>query len=129
MAGFVTHLPLPQPNQLDRFADPGVVVDSLLFDRLKLLLVRLEQRLDGSDRLAELLSGLLEELLARLAQELAADLVELRGEAFLGFPESGKLLFERALALFLRSLERAELAHGHAIRVALSNDLVKLKPE
>src|SRR5438309_1066098 len=101
MAGFVAHLPLPRPNQLDRFAQPSIMVDPLLLDRLELLLVGLEQGLDRADRLGELLSRLVEEALAGVAQKLAGDLVELRGKALLGVLKRGKLLLECFLAFFL----------------------------
>ena len=38
MAGLVADLPLPRPHQLDRLAQPGILVDALLLDPLKPLL-------------------------------------------------------------------------------------------
>ena len=82
---------------------------------------------DRLHRLREASLGLLQELLARLAEEFAADLVELRREAFLGLLERRQLLLERPLALLLRSLERSEITDGSAVGVTLLHDFIELE--
>ena len=47
VARLVAHLPLARAHQLNRLAQAGIMIDALLLDRLELLLVGLEQGLNG----------------------------------------------------------------------------------
>src|SRR5438477_7634108 len=80
----VADLTLPRAHQVHGLAQPGIMVDALLLDRLELLLIGLQQRFDRRDRSRELLPRLLEEGLARIAEQLVGDVVKLRRQAFLG---------------------------------------------
>src|SRR4029453_6691264 len=120
-------------EQLDRLAQPGIMIDPFLLDRLQPILVTLQGRLDRLKQRLQLrlalLAGLveagvgaLEELLLRLGEQFRPDLVELGRKRLLGLDQ----LLQPRLEVARVGLERRNVAQR---LVARPGDFGKIGPE